>query len=612
MYFRRLVQICILILLLGFCSTCSKDQNSNQTSVPRNVYLITATGLRADHLSSYMYQPIQTPGLDFLAYDGVRFTRVYSTSSDSLPAHVSVLTGFYPMRKPVLQIYEYFQTFTSETLPLVKSSLPSLLHEKGYRTAAFAADPELRSFLLRGGWFDRTYAGNSELPSWEPSSNSKEIRNIATEWILSTRGNPHFVLLNFFEPTPSYNPPEPYNKHYENHPYDGEVAALDEQVGHFIHWLKQNRLFERSIVIFAAPYAENPDGMGRAGSVEDRNLKVPLMIAAPGLLPAHQMYETAVTLSDVYPTVLALMKISVSEKVDGIPLFEKNSDRQIVHDHIHGGTLFPLHFGLKPKWFVWSDGWKLISGEPTAKREEGFPINWQSESIRKKEAELRSLLMNLDGNFEGESTFYGKLEQAMVLARSNEVEQGLQVIQDPMLPDTPSILSIRAAILSKLGRFQDAEKVLSHTPKNPELQLQYAKLQLRLGNVKFAAEALKGYQGNMSYDLYSTISVIYRLFGNLQAAQSNAEGALRLNPRSSEAYRQIGLIQFARGDSASAEISLRKSLELEPGVLEVQLELAEVLKKLGKVQEAKRLGATILIGSAAPEIRERARKILAE
>jgi tetratricopeptide (TPR) repeat protein len=116
----------------------------------------------------------------------------------------------------------------------------------------------------------------------------------------------------------------------------------------------------------------------------------------------------------------------------------------------------------------------------------------------------------------------------------------------------------------------------------------------------------------MSYDIYSTISIIERIQGNLEAAQRNAEQALKLNPHSAEAYRQIGLIQVAHGDYNSAEISFRKSLNLQPGVLDVELELAEVLMKTGKVQEAKRLGAAILIGSATPEIRERARKILAE
>ena len=48
-----------------------------------------------------------------------------------------------------------------------------MLRNKGYRTAAFAADPELRSFVLRSGWFDKAYAGDSILPPWQPSSDNK-------------------------------------------------------------------------------------------------------------------------------------------------------------------------------------------------------------------------------------------------------------------------------------------------------------------------------------------------------------------------------------------------------------------------------------------------------
>ena len=126
MRFHQLNRILLLFLLLAFCSTCSKEQTeiAKQPAIPRNIYMITATGLRADHLSSYLYQPIQTPGLDYLAYDGIRFTKAFSTSTDSLPAHQSMLTGLYPTRKPLLQMFEYFQTFTSESLPEIKTAIP--------------------------------------------------------------------------------------------------------------------------------------------------------------------------------------------------------------------------------------------------------------------------------------------------------------------------------------------------------------------------------------------------------------------------------------------------------------------------------------------------------
>ncbi|HSP06697.1 MAG TPA: hypothetical protein VLR94_05935, partial [Acidobacteriota bacterium] len=78
----------------------------------RNVYLITATGLRPDHLSSFLYQSIQTPAMDFLAYDGIRFTDGWTTSPESLPAHLSLLSGIYPFRSPVSPLLERYGSRT--------------------------------------------------------------------------------------------------------------------------------------------------------------------------------------------------------------------------------------------------------------------------------------------------------------------------------------------------------------------------------------------------------------------------------------------------------------------------------------------------------------------
>ncbi|MCI0612736.1 hypothetical protein L0244_07075, partial [bacterium] len=69
----------IAFLLIAVVS-CSREisKPEKQITVPRNVYIITASGTRPDHLSSYMYQSIQTVGLDYFAYDGIRFTRAFS------------------------------------------------------------------------------------------------------------------------------------------------------------------------------------------------------------------------------------------------------------------------------------------------------------------------------------------------------------------------------------------------------------------------------------------------------------------------------------------------------------------------------------------------------
>lgn len=532
------------------------------------------------------------------------------------------------MSNSIFETYRYFQTFTAASFPDSMDALPKLLRAKGYRTAAFASDPDLRAFVLRSGWFDTTYAGDSILPSWQPSSDSNRVRLQATEWSLSMSNSPHFVFLNFFEPSPPYEPPVPYSHHYASHPYDGEIAAVDEQVSLFVHVLKQAGLFEHSIVIFAAPYGENPEGAGRAGSLENGNLKIPMMIAAPGLLPRQQMYGTAVSLVDLYPTVVALLNSSGVSNIDGTALFEKNSDRQITHGFLLGGSLFPYQLGMDPYWYAWSDGWKWTSNTRVLKREEGLPDHSTPELLLQKETQLRAKveeqtsgihISKLSGGWPslpaGTEGGILQVEEAYVLARSGKLEEALKSLSDPPLPETPFVLNLLSTLEDVSGRLDDSLQTLRkamQVPNQPELLLRLAALEIQTGKIQSAESSLKAYRGVMSYDVYSMMSIINTSHGRLDQAQADIDIALRLNSRSAEAHGQQGVIFAAQGEYGRAESAFRKALELRPDNKDTMLDLAATLTKAGKRDEVKRLCAAVLIDSPTPELQKRAREILAE
>src|SRR5262245_53463401 len=139
---RRLAVIFLFLIvaILSFYSYRNYSGNPIQTpesNQKRNVYLITASGLRGSHLSSYLYQSIQTPAIDFLAYDGIRFTHAFTDSTESLIAHLSLLTGDFPNQQSVKQTYEYLLDLSKQNLPKQLTILPELLAKQGYRTAAF-------------------------------------------------------------------------------------------------------------------------------------------------------------------------------------------------------------------------------------------------------------------------------------------------------------------------------------------------------------------------------------------------------------------------------------------------------------------------------------------
>jgi hypothetical protein len=362
-------------LLIGLHFLRASLQNSlvvGGGSGPRNVYILTSSGLRPSHLSCYLYKSIQTPGIDFLAYDGVRFENAFSVSPDSLAAHLSLLTGLYPSNSRLKPLIVQLMKGVSHTATeggaagSAGPTLPQQLQDMGYATAAFLSDPDLRHPDYLAAQFREVEAGGPGLLSWQPACDPATLREHAIRWIEKHRGKEHMVLLNFSEPTLPFLPPSPYNLQYQRYPYDGEIAALDEQVGRFVHYLKRSGLFERSIIVFASPYGETLDDQVHSGSLDDSILRSAMMIAAPGLLPRMRSYESAASLADIYPTILQLLNVRPAGTFDGKPLFRKDSDREIEPREIPATTFVPTLFGFPEKSAVRTKEGQWIERENSA------------------------------------------------------------------------------------------------------------------------------------------------------------------------------------------------------------------------------------------------------
>ena len=78
----------------GAGAECGGASSASRGDAP-NVLVIVVDTLRADHVSAYGYTRATSPNLDRMAQQGVLFENAVSTSSWSLPSHVSLLTGRY-------------------------------------------------------------------------------------------------------------------------------------------------------------------------------------------------------------------------------------------------------------------------------------------------------------------------------------------------------------------------------------------------------------------------------------------------------------------------------------------------------------------------------------
>src|SRR5512143_2072351 len=110
-----------------------------------SVLLVSIDTLRADALGCYGNSSAQTPWIDRLAREGVRFASAHAHNVVTLPSHANLLSGRYPLEHGV-------RDNTGFRFPVPTPTLATLLHERGLRTGAFvSAFPlDARFGLARG------------------------------------------------------------------------------------------------------------------------------------------------------------------------------------------------------------------------------------------------------------------------------------------------------------------------------------------------------------------------------------------------------------------------------------------------------------------------------
>jgi len=244
----------------------------------QNVLLITIDTLRADALSVYG-GPAQTPVLDRLAAEGVRFDFAHAHSVLTLASHTSILTGQYPFQHGLRDNSGYRLSRDARTAA-------TLFKKAGYATSAFvAAFPLDARFGLNVGFdvYDDHFGGTN--PSSEFSMSERPasaVVPLAEKWIAGAT-TPWFSWVHVFDPHAPYRPPPPFDTQYPGKPYYGEVAAADAALGPL---LDQVRRSDRPTLVVVT--GDHGEGLGEHGEeahgifAYESTLRIPLIIAQLG------------------------------------------------------------------------------------------------------------------------------------------------------------------------------------------------------------------------------------------------------------------------------------------------------------------------------------------
>src|SRR6202521_1163173 len=283
-----------------------------------SVILITVDTLRADHVGCYGAQTVKTPTLDALARDGVVFERAISQVPLTWPSHAVILTGTYPFQNGV-------QDFTGQPLAQQFRTLAQAFKQAGYATGAVVSAFVLdRSWGLARGFdfYDDAFSAETfeqkDIGLVDRRAGESVAHAIA--WLKKTPRRPFFLWLHLYDPHSPYDPPEPYRTEYRSHLYDGEIAYADHELGNLMSWLKQNHLYDSSLIVALSDHGES---LGEHGEDEhgffvyNATVHVPLIVKPPaGSGVAAGRHGEPVETTAVAPTLLQLA--GVKDSVDTI------------------------------------------------------------------------------------------------------------------------------------------------------------------------------------------------------------------------------------------------------------------------------------------------------
>lgn len=550
-----------------------------------DLLLVTLDTTRADHLGAYGYPAAETPNLDRLARSGVRFTDAVSAVPLTLPSHATIFTGLYPPAHGVRNNAEFH-------LGPTPSTLAEKLAGAGYDTAGFVSAFVLDARYGIGRGF-ATYDDRVEPvagPTFAAGTLERKAPATTDAYLAWLAARPKdarlFAWIHYFDAHGPYEPPPELAARFAERPYDGEIALVDRELGRALAALEAAGRRDRTLVVVCGDHGEGLGDHGEATHGQflyDSTTRVPLIVAAPGVLAAGLVDGRVVATADLLPSLLELFGITDGEKRDGQSWVGRPPEAARA---VYLETLAPYQdFGWAPLFALRSLRHKAI----LAPRRELYDL--ADDPGEEKSLEPAS------GAAAGEgSRLFARLEAelgaspALGASRPGEVSDEeraqLQALgylggAGPAGGENPAALADpkdRIAVANALidanaamaaGRLDQAERFLRQAaaaaPGDRSVLYAHGKLMLRLGRT---AEAEASFRALSAHKPRADVSILLAQMALAAGREGEAETRLaeaeKLDPRHGGVFIARGDLWVRRGRPDQAAEQYRKALELDP------------------------------------------------
>jgi len=411
-----------LLAIAFFCGGLAFPSRADE--VKTNVVLVLIDDLGWNDVGCYGSEYYQTPNIDRLAEEGMRFTDGYAACNVCSPTRAAIMTGKYPARLLLTQWLPSGRWSATKNrlregryvsnLPLEEVTIAEALREAGYRTAFMGKwhlgtetyyYPEHQGFDLNVAGRDYGAPGSYFYPftgSWRIPTTGKRlyketplsgqegdylVDRLAEEaegFIRDSADKPFFLMLSHYAVhAPLQGKPDKIAR-YEQVPeprrqgkpaYAAMVESVDESVGRVMNTLRERKLDDRTLFIFTsdnggfAKATDNSPLRANKGSNYEAGIRVPVIIKWPGKTKPGSVSSEPIISTDFYPTILAATghELRPHQHVDGrnlVPVMTGSGslDREAIFWHYPHYNQHPQSF---PSGVIRAGNWKLIEAYET-------------------------------------------------------------------------------------------------------------------------------------------------------------------------------------------------------------------------------------------------------
>ena len=373
---------------------CVQPKRSDKKRARPNIVFILADDLGNSDLSCTGSELYQTPNIDNLAMQSMRFSDAHAPFPTCAPSRMSILTGKYPAR---LGCWNHGRLGGVEegncNLPLKEVTYAEVLKKAGYVTGHIGKwHCGQAGYMPADQGYDYVYGANdfccigsyyypfshtrtnprAKLDGMDDVERGRHLTKILSEkvveFIRDNKNRP--FILNYWDyavHTPieadkdkveKYKSLVGSNIHQKNYGYAALVEHYDEAVGRILDALEENGIADNTIVIFAsdnggAVYFDNDTEFNQVPVTSNYPLRdgkhsqyyggtrVPMFIKWPGVTQSGSVCNERVIGHDIYPTILAVAGEKGdprhNAKIDGFDLTPllKNPESRLKRDELH-------------------------------------------------------------------------------------------------------------------------------------------------------------------------------------------------------------------------------------------------------------------------------------